>query len=303
MSPEIWHVQSTRPEIGDTVTVRLVPGTPTSGGSQEDPLGQGRSDGDRTGEDRLSTQPVEFQSPPAFQPGQFTMIYVFGVGEIPVSISGDPSDAGGYAHTVRAVGPVSRAVAQLRAGDVAGVRGPFGTGWPLDALHGSEVVMVAGGLGLAPLRPAIYHLLRRRDDIGRLIILYGARTPEEILFQEELETWALQAGVDVGITVDRADPQWRGDVGVVTRLIGRAGLDPDRTVAFACGPEVMIRFATLELKRHGVPTERIFVSMERNMKCGIGLCGHCQFGPFLLCKDGPVFSYADVRHLMGVREL
>src|SRR5450755_2995947 len=163
---------------------------------------------------------------PRFEPGQFNMLYVFGIGEVAISVSGDPAAGGGYVHTVRDVGVVSGAITKLRAGAMLGLRGPYGTSWPVDAAEGNDVVFVAGGLGLAPLRPAIYQVLARRERYGRVVVLYGTRSPPDILFRAEVERWRRRLDVEVLVTVDRADAGWRGDVGVVPRLIGRAGFDP-----------------------------------------------------------------------------
>ncbi len=243
--------------------------------------------------------------PYAFLPGQFNMLYVYGVGEVPISISGNPILPLPVAHTIRRVGTVTRALTSLKVGDMVGVRGPFGHPWPMELAEGKDVVIVAGGIGLAPLRPAVYHILEHREKFGNVVLLYGARTPEDLLYKRELEQWRGRFDVDVLVTVDRGDEQWRGHVGVVTTLFIQAErmFDAQKTVSFICGPEVMIRFTVRELLMRGVQEGDIFVSMERNMKCGQGLCGHCQFGPFFVCKDGPVFSYGDVEPLFGLREV
>ena len=239
----------------------------------------------------------------SFGAGQFNMVYVFGVGEIPISISGDPASAGKLVHTTRAVGTVTKAMDTLKKGNVLGIRGPYGTPWPMEYAEGADVVFVAGGIGLAPLRPALYHVLSRREKFGKVVLLYGTRTPEDILFRNELERWRSRFDLDVFVTVDRALRPWKGNVGVVTALIPKAPFDPHSAVAMICGPEVMMRYTALELHKRGVPESDIFVSMERNMKCGIGLCGHCQFGPTFVCKDGPVFSYTRVKNLMPKWEI
>jgi NAD(P)H-flavin reductase len=239
----------------------------------------------------------------AFQPGQFNMLYAFGAGEVPVSISGDPGRPRKLVHTIRAVGPVTRALGRLRAGGVVGVRGPFGQPWPLQGATGKDVVLVAGGIGLAPLRPALCEIAARRRDFGRVVLLHGARSPEDVLFRRELARWRASADIAVSVSVDRASRGWPGDVGVVTALIPRAPFDGANAVALLCGPEIMMRFAADALARRGVHGERQFVSLERNMKCAVGFCGHCQFGPSFVCKDGPVFSYARVRGLLSLREV
>ncbi|CAA7613551.1 FAD/NAD(P)-binding protein [Magnetospirillum sp. UT-4] len=238
-----------------------------------------------------------------FKPGQFNMLYVFGVGEVPISISGDPGDRTKVVHTTRAVGAVTRAMDALKSGDTVGVRGPFGTAWPVEAAYGQDIVFVAGGVGLAPLRPAIYHAMANRERFGKVVVLYGARTPEDILFRAEVEKWRGRFDMDVLVTVDRATGKWGGNVGVVTNLVGRGGFDPLHTTAFVCGPEVMMRFVAAALEKKGVDRSSIWVSMERNMKCGCGLCGHCQWGPHFVCKDGPVFRYDRVADMFQVREL
>jgi NAD(P)H-flavin reductase len=237
-----------------------------------------------------------------FRPGQFNMLWLRGVGELPISISGDPADPEILQHTIRAVGGVSIAMQALRKGDHLGVRGPYGNAWPVEEARGKDVLVIAGGLGLAPLRPAIYHLLANRSAYRRVGILYGARTPEDMLYPKELAAWAAR-DVVVQTTVDRRQIGWSGNVGVVTTLFEHLALDPAWTVAMVCGPEVMMRFALRDLARLGLPREAMWVSMERNMKCGLGLCGQCQYGPFHVCKDGPVFRFDRIAHLFDVREV
>ncbi len=234
----------------------------------------------------------------SFRPGQFNMVYVYGVGEVPISISGDPSNPKVLVHTTRAVGAVTKAMDKLRRGDIVGIRGPFGVPWPIEQARGQDVVFVVGGIGLAPLRPALYEVLNHRKLYGKVVLLYGSRTPADILFLKELEQWRARFDLDVHITVDRAMSGWQGNVGVVTTLIPRAPFDPASTVAFICGPEIMMRFSAQELHKRGVDGDHIFLSMERNMKCAIGLCGHCQFGPLFVCKDGPVFRYDQIKNLL-----
>ncbi|MDF1523930.1 MAG: FAD/NAD(P)-binding protein, partial [Trueperaceae bacterium] len=241
--------------------------------------------------------------PLRFAPGQFDMLYVFGVGEVPISISGDPARPERLVHTTREVGAVTRAMRRLRPGDAIGVRGPFGTSWPVAAAEGRDVVLIAGGIGLPPLRPALYHVLAHRERYGRVVLLYGARTPEDLLFRDELAAWRASFDLEVHVTVDRATGDWRGNVGVCTPLVQRAPIDPRRTVAMICGPEVMIRAACRELARRGVSPQDTFVSLERNMKCAVGLCGHCQLGPYLVCRDGPVFAYDRVERLLDRGEV
>ena len=268
--PEIYRVKSVRRELSDTVTLEL---TPISG------------------------------SRPPFEPGQFNMLYAFGIGEVPISMSANATDDGVFVHTVRDVGAISGAIARLEAGATLGVRGPFGTGWPVRSAEGADLIIVAGGLGLAPLRPAIRQILASRQRYGRIVVLIGSRTPKDLLFKEELEEWRRRLDVDIDVTVDHADPSWHGNVGVVPDLIARAAFDPQKTVALVCGPEVMMRFTVSGLRDAGVTSERIYLSMERNMKCAIGLCGHCQFGPTFVCKDGPVISYDRIADFLTVKEL
>ena len=239
-----------------------------------------------------------------FAPGQFTMLGAPGCGEVPISISGDPDAPARLVHTVRAVGAATAAICGSEPGRVLGVRGPFGRAWPVDEVEGADVVVVAGGIGLAPLRPAILRLLARRERYGRIAefgidfaVLYGSRTPEDILYPAQLPGW------DAAVTVDTAGRHWRGRVGVVTKLIDGAAFDPGSAVALICGPEVMMRFAVEALLRRGITADRAYVSMERNMQCGIGHCGHCQLGPTLVCRDGPVYRWEEVAPWLAIREL
>jgi NAD(P)H-flavin reductase len=231
------------------------------------------------------------------------MLYVFGVGEVPISISGDPDRPENLMHTTRAVGTVTKAMAELQKGDVIGIRGPYGTSWPVDRAEGYDVVFVAGGIGLAPLRPALYHVLAHRDRYGKVVLLYGTRSPDDILYRSELEQWRSRFDLEVHVTVDYADATWRGNVGVVTSLIPKAPFDPLHSMAMICGPEVMMRFTAIELLKRGIEHEHIYLTMERNMKCAIGFCGHCQFGQHFVCRDGPVFSYARIGHMLSQWEV
>jgi NAD(P)H-flavin reductase len=237
-----------------------------------------------------------------YAPGQFNMLTAFGVGEAAISMSGDPA-AGPLIHTIRAVGPVSRALTELGRDAPIGVRGPFGVGWPMAAAEGKDVVLVAGGLGMAPLRPALYRLLGERARYGRVALLFGSRRPEDIVFRHEVESWRGRFDIDVEVTVDHAGADWRGHVGVVTTLIGRLEIDPAKTIAMVCGPEVMMRFVAKALSDRGLSEEDVWLSMERNMKCAIGHCGHCQLGPTFICRDGPVFTWSRLKPLLGVKEL
>jgi NAD(P)H-flavin reductase len=227
------------------------------------------------------------------------MIYAFGIGEVPISVSGQPG--GTLVHTVRAVGPVTEAICSAEPGATLGIRGPLGNSWPIEAAAGSDVLVVAGGIGLAPLRPVLYRTLANRAAYGRVVLLYGSRTPADLLYTDELESWRDTIGVD--LTVDAADGSWTGKVGVVPKLIAGAEFDPASAHAFVCGPEIMMRFAAQALDERGVPSDRIHVSLERNMRCGVGHCGHCQLGPTLICLDGPVYTYGDIEPLLAVRNL
>ncbi len=266
MTPTRYRVRSSTRETADTVTLLLAP--------LDEPL-------------------------PTPKPGQFTMVYAFGVGEVPVSVSAVTEDHE-IAHTIRSVGAVSAALSTVDDGGTVGLRGPYGTDWGIPA--GGDLVVVAGGIGLAPLRPVVRHALAHRASYGRVSVLVGARTPEDLLYPKECATWR-EAGIDVHVTVDRADASWTGNVGVVTTLFERLTLAPERTTAFVCGPEVMMRFAARGLLDRGVAAPAIHVSLERNMRCGVGLCGHCQLGPLLLCRDGPVVGYDRAAPLLDVKEL
>ena len=240
--------------------------------------------------------------PLEFEPGQFTMLAAAGAGEVPISISGDPDTPERLVHTVRAVGLATGAICDARPGQVLSVRGPFGNPWPVDAVEGADVLIAAGGIGLPPLRPAILRMLSRRERYGRLVLIYGGRSPDQLLFTDELARWT-ERGFEVWVTVDAAGPEWIGHVGVVTRLIRPARLDPGALVAMSCGPEVMMRFLVAALVNHGVGHDQMYVSMERNMQCGIGHCGHCQLGPTLVCRDGPVYRWSEIESWLAIREL
>jgi NAD(P)H-flavin reductase len=237
----------------------------------------------------------------AHRPGQFTMLYAPGVGEVPVSISGTgPGQV--LVQTVRAVGAVTRALCACRPGRMIGVRGPYGTDWDVAGAAGGDLLIVAGGIGLAPLRGALLAALGQRDAYRRVVVLVGARSPEELIFVRDLGEWR-RRGADVELTVDRATAGWAGHVGVVTQLLRRATVDPGRTTALVCGPEIMMRLTARELLALGVPAAQVRISLERNMRCGVAECGHCQLGPLLLCRDGPVVSYPVAAPLLAVREL
>lgn len=237
-----------------------------------------------------------------FAPGQFTMLSAGGSGEVPISISGDPDRPERLVQTVRAVGLATEAICAAEPGQMLGVRGPFGRCWPVEPSEGADVAIAAGGLGLPPLRPAILRMLARRERYGRLVLLYGGRAPHQLLYTDELTSWS-EAGLEVLVTVDSAGPEWLGHVGVVTRLVRRAGLTGANTVAMCCGPELMMRFSVAALIEAGVPATRIYASIERNMQCGIGRCGHCQLGPTLVCRDGPVYQWSELERWLAIREV
>jgi len=251
----------------------------------------------------LTLNPQNGNGASSFKPGQFSMLWVFGVGELPISISGDPAKQDQLVYTVRSVGKATHALVSQKAGSAVGVRGPFGTGWPVEAARGHDLIIVAGGIGLAPLRPVIYHVLAHRQEYDRLVLLYGARSPRDLLYRKELAAWARQRDTQVLVTVDYGGLSWRNHVGVVTTLFKFARLRPARSVAMLCGPEIMMRFVVRDLETHGLNRNQIYLSMERNMKCAVGFCGHCQYGPHFICKDGPVFPYDQLAPQMDKYEL
>ncbi|MEZ0351573.1 FAD/NAD(P)-binding protein [Mycobacterium sp. pR1184] len=238
------------------------------------------------------------------QPGEFMMLYAFGVGEAAISISGDPTVTdGSITHTIRAVGAVSRALHDAEPGTVIGIRGPFGTSWGLAEAAGRDLVMVAGGVGLCPLRPAVLGALAERARYGKVTLIAGARSRADFVFAAQLEQWAAEPQIELHLVVDAPTPGWKGEVGLVTAPLSRLELNPDRTTAFLCGPEPMLRFGAAALIAKGLAAKDIRVSLERNMQCGVGWCGHCQLGPLLLCRDGPVVGYDIAGPLLAVKEL
>lgn len=238
-----------------------------------------------------------------FAPGQFTMLYLFGIGEVPISIAGGEEDGRTLVHTVRSVGAVTEAIWSLGEGEQVGIRGPYGVGWPVDEAEGKDLIVAAGGIGLAPLRSVVQHVAEHRDRFGAVSLLYGTRSPTDMLYEDELRDWRTRFQVDVGVTVDRSDEGWQGNVGVVTSLLPGANFDPANTIAMVCGPEVMMKVVARELVSRGVEPADVYISLERNMKCAIGFCGHCQFGPDFVCRDGPVVAYARVMERMRVAQL
>ena len=271
MIPDVYRVRKSKKETRDTFTLELVP--------------------------------INGNKPISFEPGQFNMVYVTGVGEVPISISSDPEDHNLLTHTTREVGAVTKAMRKLRKGDTLGIRGPFGNGWPIEEAYSKDVIIVAGGIGLAPLRPALYQLISQRERYNKIVVLYGTRSPSDILYIQEIKRWRSQFDLEIYVTVDRSIGGWHGNVGVVTTLISKAPFYPGQSIAYVCGPEVMMRFTVQELQKRGIETNQIYLSMERNMKCGIGLCGHCQFGRYFVCKDGPVFRFDQIADIFGKREI
>jgi len=254
----------------------------------------------------VSTYWMKFTDPAiqkayTFQPGQFNMIYMPGFGESAISICSDPSDRSKIGHSVRFVGNVTNALGRLKVGDIIGLRGAFGTFWPMKELEGKDVFIACGGIGLPPLRPAIYHILHNREKYGKVTLLYGARTPADLMYTNEFDVWR-KSNIDVQITVDRGDSSWTGRVGVVPMWFYQFRIDAHKTAVLTCGPEIMIHFVIYEALARRIPLENIFVSMERNMKCGQGSCGHCQLGPYFICKDGPVFRFDALQPFFNVEE-
>jgi NAD(P)H-flavin reductase len=234
-----------------------------------------------------------------FAAGQFNMVYLFGVGEVAISIVSDPDEPEFLNHTIRAVGRVTKAMARLQPGDVLGIRGPFGRGWPLEEGRGRDMVIVTGGLGCAPVVGAIEYIFRRRDHYGAVKILHGVKTPHDLLYRERFEAWRQRLDTEVLLTSDQPDKTWRDHVGVVTELFEGVSIDPAKSMVLMCGPEIMMRLGVPILVRRGIPATAIYVSLERHMECGIGLCGHCQMGPYFLCTDGPVMRYDRVAPWLG----
>ena len=238
-----------------------------------------------------------------FKPGQFNMLYVFGIGEAAISISSSPYKPRTIIHTIHKVGTVTSSLSKLKKGSYVGIRGPFGKGWPVEESKRKDVCILAGGIGLAPLRPVIYSLFKNRKDYGKITILYGARTPQDMLYRVELEQWSKLTDVRVEVTVDRGDQSWKGNIGFAANLLSYVQLDNKNTVTMVCGPEMMMKYSIEELVEKGIPEENIYLSLERNMKCAVGFCGHCQYGPKFICKDGPVFNYPEIKYLFERKEI
>lgn len=269
MRPLLYQVTDTHRETGETVTMLLSPEGPAI-----EPIG----------------------------PGQFNMLWTWGVGEVPISVSECGSN-GQLVHTIRDVGGVTTVLCAKAPGDTVGIRGPFGRGWDLEAAKGRDLVIVAGGIGLAPLRPVVHFVLAHRSQFGEVSLVMGARTPEELLFRSELDGWWHDGVITVRTIVDRGSAEWEGNVGIVTAELPRVNVHPERTVAMVCGPEVMMRFVALNLVERGVTPDRIQVSLERNMQCAIQHCGHCQLAGYFACTDGPVVTWEAAIPLLEVREL
>ncbi len=254
----------------------------------------------------ISTYWLRFTDPDlqesfTFRPGQFNILSVPGYGEAAISISSDSLDKDKVGHTIRLAGNVTRAIGRLKVGDAIGVRGPYGSHWPIEELAGKDIYIAAGGIGLPPLRPMLYHIMHNRQNFGKVVVLYGARSPQDLQFQDEYEQWK-QADIDVMVTVDRADENWDGLVGVVPMMFYHLRMDRRNSAVFTCGPEIMIHFVVYEALARRVPADNIYVSLERNMKCGFGSCGHCQLGPYFVCKDGPVFTYEALAPYFNVED-
>lgn len=269
MVPEIYQVQSITHEASDIFTITLTP----------------KEKGKKIG----------------FLPGQFNMVYHFGYGEIPLSVSGDSAKQDVLVHTIRAVGPVSQSLQKVKPGDELGVRGPLGTPWPL-VKKDCDVLVIAGGLGIAPLRPALLELIAHKSQFRDITLLYGTKKPDEMIFHKDLESWRKQ-GMKIEMTVDKPDETWKDHVGVITPLVKPNIKEPKNTLVFMCGPEIMFKFVAKELLEAQVDAQNIFLSLERNMQCGVGVCGRCQLGPYFICKDGAVFSYPQVQKWLTIKEL
>ena len=234
-----------------------------------------------------------------FAPGQFNMLYLYGVGEVPISIVSDPKDDSLYDHTIRVVGRVTAGLNQLKAGDTLGIRGPYGRGWPLDVATGKDVVIVTGGLGCAPLVAMVNYILKRRDSFGHLSLMQGVKHSNDLIFKERFAKLQGVPDVTVYVAADKRDQHWAWYEGRVTDFIPKLDLTPENTICFMCGPEMMMKVAIKLLQERDIADEHIYLNMERSMKCAIGHCGHCQYGGHFICKDGPVFAYPEVKHLLG----
>jgi NAD(P)H-flavin reductase len=238
-----------------------------------------------------------------FSPGQFNMVYVFGVGEVPISISSDPAEAEVLDHTIRIVGTVTRAIGELKKGDIVGLRGPYGSHWPLEQAKGKDVVVVTGGLGCAPVVGAINYIIKRRKFYGTLKILHGIKTPRDLIYREKFLAWEKIPNTKVYLSSDQADEKWRYHIGFVTNLLDKAEIDPENCTVMMCGPDIMMRLAIKQFLEKQVSPDKIYLSLEKNMKCALGFCGHCQYGPHFICKDGPILRYDLVQHIFNLKEI
>lgn len=236
-----------------------------------------------------------------FKPGQFNMLYLYGVGEVPISIASDPDDQTLLSHTIRAVGRVTRAMQNLKQGDSLGIRGPYGRGWPLDQARGQDVMIVTGGLGCAPAVSVIKYIMARRRQFGKLMILQGVKHSDDLIWRDQYEKWQNCPDTEVYIAADQSGPNWSWHTGLVTSLIQPIQIDVTQTMVMMCGPELMMRAAVLALKEKNLPESALYLSMERNMACAIGHCGHCQYGGLFVCKDGPVFAWPEIKSLFTVK--
>lgn len=236
----------------------------------------------------------------AFHPGQFNMVYLYGVGEVAISIVSDPDEKHVISHTIRAIGRVTKALQKLKPGDRVGIRGPYGRGWPLHKVHGKDIVIVTGGLGCAPTVSIINYILARRSHFGNLKILQGVKHSDDFIFRKQYEIWQQAPYTEIHIAADQAGPKWPWSIGYVTDMIDILDLKPENTIAMMCGPEMMMHTAIHALNQKGISENDIYLSMERNMECGIGQCGHCQYGGLFVCKDGPIFAYPEIKALFNV---
>jgi len=233
------------------------------------------------------------------EPGQFVMVSIFGFTEAPISVCSSPTDKGYFDLTVRNVGSFTDKLHKLRRGDIVGIRGPFGKGFPIDNMFGYDMLIVAGGLGIVPLRSLIRYIMHNKNDFGHMQILLGCKTPEEFLFRGETKEWMKRSEIKMNCTVDKADPDWHGNVGLITTLIPGVDINPTRTYAVVVGPPIMYRFVIAELLKKDIPDHQIIVSLERRMRCGLGKCGHCQIEGVYVCQSGPVFNYSQLSNFKG----
>lgn len=252
---------------------------------------------------RLSFCDAEQRRAFHFQPGQFNMLYAFGVGDVAISIASDPRDAEILEHTVRIVGNVTGALRELDQGDVVGIRGPFGSHWPMEDARGRDLIFITGGLGCAPVTGAIQYAMNRRDDYGKIKILHGVKTRQDLIYRQKFLAWQKHPDTEVILTSDQADREWKYQVGMVTNLVDQIQFDPGRTTVMMCGPEAMMHFTVKGFLKHGVAAHDIHLALERNMKCAMGFCGHCQYGPHFICKNGPILSFDRLEPFFWTREL